>query len=24
MPNLKTLSHLAEWQRFVLAPAARK
>jgi peptide deformylase len=24
MPNLKSLSHLAEWQRFVLAPAARK
>ncbi len=24
MPNLGTLSHLAEWQRFVLAPPARK
>jgi len=24
MPNLSTLSHLAEWQRYVLEPAARK
>ena len=24
MPNLRTLTHLAEWQRYVLAPAARK
>lgn len=24
MPNLRTLSHLAEWQRFALAPPARK
>ncbi|HKV55546.1 MAG TPA: peptide deformylase [Candidatus Binataceae bacterium] len=24
MPNLRSLSHLAEWQRFVLAPADRK
>jgi peptide deformylase len=24
MPNLKTLCHLAEWQRYVIEPAARK
>jgi peptide deformylase len=24
MPNLRTLSHLAEWQRYALAPAAGK
>jgi len=24
MPNLRTLSHLAEWQRYALAPPARK
>lgn len=24
MANLRTLTHLAEWQRYVLAPAARK
>jgi peptide deformylase len=24
MPNLRTLTHLAEWQRYVLAPTSRK
>jgi len=24
MPNLRTLTHLAEWQRYALAPPARK